>query len=111
MFSTRRDVCCDTEFCCLQFISDFFFFNAPATTEIYTLSLHDALPISGGELARCLPRSFSGRDPQAGFPHIQVLAAGTAAELVRCGELAGRFMTVDDDLDFGSRHKLRDGYH
>src|SRR5438067_9686744 len=25
----------------------FFFFNAPATTEIYTLSLHDALPISG----------------------------------------------------------------
>src|SRR5690606_42042236 len=25
----------------------FFFFNAPATSEIYTLSLHDALPISG----------------------------------------------------------------
>src|SRR5690625_6817378 len=24
-------------------------FNAPATTEIYTLSLHDALPISGKE--------------------------------------------------------------
>src|SRR5438270_10145941 len=24
----------------------FFFFNVPATTEIYTLSLHDALPIS-----------------------------------------------------------------
>src|SRR5438270_10447432 len=24
----------------------FFFFNAPASTEIYTLSLHDALPIS-----------------------------------------------------------------
>src|SRR5471030_3540070 len=28
----------------------FFFFNDTATTEIYTLSLHDALPISG---ARC----------------------------------------------------------
>src|ERR1051325_12145025 len=28
----------------------FFFFNDTATTEIYTLSLHDALPISGGEL-------------------------------------------------------------
>src|SRR5437660_9502432 len=26
--------------------SFFFFFNDPATTEIYTLSLHDALPIS-----------------------------------------------------------------
>src|SRR5207248_9890436 len=30
-----------------------FFFNAPATTEIYTLSLHDALPISR---ARAPPR-------------------------------------------------------
>src|SRR5688572_31355162 len=29
----------------------FFFFNDTATTEIYTLSLHDALPISGGVLA------------------------------------------------------------
>src|SRR2546430_12246580 len=27
--------------------STFFFFNDTATTEIYTLSLHDALPISG----------------------------------------------------------------
>src|SRR5688572_30956300 len=26
--------------------ASFFFFNATATTEIYTLSLHDALPIS-----------------------------------------------------------------
>src|SRR3989442_12929298 len=38
----------------------FFFFNDTATTEIYTLSLHDALPISllvevkKGEEARCL---------------------------------------------------------
>src|SRR5438477_10815396 len=30
----------------LHFISFFFFFNDTATTEIYTLSLHDALPIS-----------------------------------------------------------------
>src|SRR5260221_10651788 len=28
--------------------SSFFFFNDTATTEIYTLSLHDALPISEG---------------------------------------------------------------
>ena len=28
--------------------TDFFFFNDTATTEIYTLSLHDALPIFGG---------------------------------------------------------------
>src|SRR2546422_7417102 len=33
----------------------FFFFNDTATTEIYTLSLHDALPIfARGDLPRCL---------------------------------------------------------
>src|SRR2546422_3819087 len=32
------------------FLYDFFFFNDTATTEIYTLSLHDALPISVGLL-------------------------------------------------------------
>src|SRR2546430_11786045 len=31
---------------CLTSIFFFFFFNDTATTEIYTLSLHDALPIS-----------------------------------------------------------------
>src|SRR2546430_11447028 len=30
----------------MTFNSSFFFFNDTATTEIYTLSLHDALPIS-----------------------------------------------------------------
>src|SRR2546430_7693056 len=32
----------------------FFFFNDTATTEIYTLSLHDALPISLGNRVRTL---------------------------------------------------------
>src|SRR6266487_7019026 len=31
----------------------FFFFNDTATTEIYTLSLHDALPISRSDAAPC----------------------------------------------------------
>src|SRR3712207_9436691 len=40
----------------------FFFFNDTATTEIYTLSLHDALPISGTDAPRrgarrCRPSS------------------------------------------------------
>src|SRR5437773_10604073 len=35
----------------------FFFFNDPATTEIYTLSLHDALPISFDNS----PRRFSAK--------------------------------------------------
>src|SRR5215204_2853644 len=37
MFVSCRVTCC------------FFFFNDTATTEIYTLSLHDALPISAGD--------------------------------------------------------------
>src|SRR3982751_7023178 len=40
----------------LVFVSLFFFFNDTATTEIYTLSLHDALPICA-------------RLPFAQFPH------------------------------------------
>src|SRR5688572_33503839 len=39
-------------------VSCFFFFNDTATTEIYTLSLHDALPIS-----RWSRRSWSGATP------------------------------------------------
>src|SRR5260370_30146592 len=34
----------------------FFFFNDTATTEIYTLSLHDALPI----FSRCRPHRVAG---------------------------------------------------
>src|SRR4249920_4191526 len=36
--------------------SFFFFFNDTATTEIYTLSLHDALPISLPSPSRPVPR-------------------------------------------------------
>src|SRR5260370_20688535 len=36
----------------MLFLFFFFFFNDTATTEIYTLSLHDALPISGPPPAR-----------------------------------------------------------
>src|SRR5687768_17886944 len=40
-----------------------FFFNDTATTEIYTLSLHDALPISASSSRECRPRGSrrSGR--------------------------------------------------
>src|SRR3989454_6020352 len=54
--------------------SFFFFFNDTATTEIYTLSLHDALPIcwTGGRTAACgsrpapraPSRTRSGRCPR-----------------------------------------------
>src|SRR6476620_12766865 len=48
----------------LSFVSFFFFFNDTATTEIYTLSLHDALPIDPTQLRLVLPirmRPHGGR--------------------------------------------------
>src|SRR5216683_7976308 len=50
------------------FLFYFFFFNDTATTEIYTLSLHDALPIPGrcagwnARSAAVPPSSLSSRD-------------------------------------------------
>src|SRR2546429_3266977 len=41
----------------------FFFFNDTATTEIYTLSLHDALPISWNGTSRGSWRLSSGSKP------------------------------------------------
>src|SRR5688572_32766466 len=43
-------------FCCHILFVRFFFFNDTATTEIYTLSLHDALPIYPRAAARGVPR-------------------------------------------------------
>src|SRR3989449_4106422 len=80
--------------------SFFFFFNDTATTEIYTLSLHDALPISafhrpGGEArlgARCqvtdrVAPAAGEADPLGGAgarPHrTEHEAAVVAAEIVR----------------------------
>src|SRR5260370_37214369 len=55
-------------FFCLSWISSFFFFNDTATTEIYTLSLHDALPICRFPSVRPADRPMAlegvfGRDP------------------------------------------------
>src|SRR2546422_1508762 len=50
----------------LSFFLLFFFFNDTATTEIYTLSLHDALPI-------CLRSMLSVRWTSANFSAVCVL--------------------------------------
>src|SRR2546430_17505618 len=65
--STYKLVLCVCHYFCF-----FFFFNDTATTEIYTLSLHDALPISLGsaghrdgrraQRSRCRESARSWRD-------------------------------------------------
>src|SRR2546430_11743491 len=49
---------------CLLFF--FFFFNDTATTEIYTLSLHDALPICASAAARSSCSGFRSRSAAPG---------------------------------------------
>src|SRR2546430_3979466 len=46
----------------------FFFFNDTATTEIYTLSLHDALPISFDPASSGAGPGTSGRPPGSSAP-------------------------------------------
>src|SRR2546430_14154604 len=52
-------------FCLFYFIVYFFFFNDTATTEIYTLSLHDALPISRTRRISTTCSADGGTDGQA----------------------------------------------
>src|SRR5215469_13880393 len=72
---------------CLVVTLVFFFFNDTATTEIYTLSLHDALPISTGPARleptafTCVPgRTHSPSSTGVGDPvTVQMMSADTAA--------------------------------
>src|SRR5690349_22370073 len=56
----------------------FFFFNDTATTEIYTLSLHDALPILRASLCSRVRRGHAARSVEARCDHYP--AAETRSE-------------------------------
>src|SRR5260221_13926660 len=63
----------------------FFFFNDTATTEIYTLSLHDALPISLGVQVIWTDPACSdsrGPQPQGQWPHRRLPFADDTFDLV-----------------------------
>src|SRR5256885_17272798 len=67
---------------CTELSCFFFFFNDTATTEIYTLSLHDALPISGMALLWFFHR-FLKKPLISLFPrnqHGKLLAAAPAQD-------------------------------
>src|SRR5258708_36179061 len=64
----------------------FFFFNDTATTEIYTLSLHDALPISGARGAQGVVAQ--SRDHER--PRRHALREGQADRRARAHEARAR---------------------
>src|SRR2546427_6085671 len=66
-----------------SYFFSFFFFNDTATTEIYTLSLHDALPI----YPTVLDRSFAGREFDGR------LLADLPSSIDPCGERGDRKST------------------
>src|SRR2546426_11948275 len=72
----------------------FFFFNDTATTEIYTLSLHDALPIS---------RSLPVLPAVAGFPVRLAVVQGGQPEFPGQGGGVG----VGDELEVVDAGRLR----
>src|SRR5205814_9179671 len=57
-----------------------FFFNATATTEIYTLSLHDALPISGAVRARARTSATTAPRRRPDVPAPAHLGGGRSEE-------------------------------
>src|SRR3712207_7180118 len=67
-----------------------FFFNDTATTEIYTLSLHDALPISQVLVADALA---TGQEPIVELHPLLVYVAGDVLEPL--GRVAGRALQLE----------------
>src|SRR6266850_2855507 len=77
-----------------SFFFFFFFFNDTATTEIYTLSLHDALPITGDRFL-CVGDAVAFVDPifsPGVFLAMQTgeLAAGAIQRAFRSGRFDAR---------------------
>src|SRR3712207_7688808 len=87
------------------FLALCFFFNDTATTEIYTLSLHDALPISQlyllGRSLQQLPVGL-GRPAE---PALHYLNPGrTPGNYLNCVRVAGRFIKDRKSTRLNSSH-------
>src|ERR1039457_6397381 len=74
--------------------SFFFFFNDTATTEIYTFSLHDALPIYDGRQSRAR-YSAVGRKPNSGQKNFTVAPLPCA---LQSGPKYSRLLRSEDRL-------------
>src|SRR2546430_6368217 len=90
---------------CVLYFLFFFFFNDTATTEIYTLSLHDALPISTkvSDVVRC---SRSPRHPRSRATRAQSLSRSLAAGgLATCVRRTGDRPGTGRRLPHGRRRR------
>src|SRR3712207_6942011 len=67
-----------------------FFFNDTATTEIYTLSLHDALPISRRRTGRATRPGNGRRTPCPGTPRPPAAGTGGRRSEEHTSELQSR---------------------
>src|SRR5258708_13923024 len=75
----------------------FFFFNDTATTEIYTLSLHDALPISNSRRSSPLARSRVGAasTPRLAPPDKEAAASWHRSAAARSEEHTSELQSPD----------------
>src|SRR2546429_4142939 len=99
--------------------SSFFFFNDTATTEIYTLSLHDALPISGVsggvhglEHGYCLMLGGTPKSIEIFEPFARILAPGAERGWLHCGPSgAGHFAKmIHNGIEYGIMQSLAEGF-
>src|SRR5215208_8449380 len=79
-----------------------FFFNDTATTEIYTLSLHDALPIYAGELP-----AVGDRARHRTRPHRQRRSEEHTSELQSRGQLVCRLLLENKKDDLRENRRVR----
>src|SRR5256714_5817362 len=91
---------------CLDCYALFFFFNDTATTEIYTLSLHDALPISLREAIRLQP-DFAGAHTTLATVLRQLGDAEGAAAESRAGMEIAKQKTGDQAALFATNSGRR----
>src|SRR5205085_11444686 len=96
----------------LPFIYILFFFNAPATSEIYTLSLHDALPISVPQFTverrRVLQMRVGELVAQVGQRECAPLrdGAGVPHRVGQVAELRGHFRSEEHTSELQSQSNL-----
>src|SRR5690554_7080804 len=82
-----------------------FFFHYPAPTQIYTLSLHDALPISVGIEILLIPEPVRIDQPKDIAVKVDRLLVAEQERLAWCDGIAG-----DDDRLIRQRQKFGAGF-